>query len=431
MNKTIFLLSLIQIIICSKFPIYENIEQSPQGDEKAIEINNIDEYNNYIKNFDYIIALFHIDWCGHCKRFLPIFYKASSYKIVNSKWKFLSISCSLNRYICDNLKINRFPTIYVFQKHKLLNFEPTRELVPLLQFLLKLSTDPIIEINSKDEFFKDYGYFSPIIDIPKDGNNENFITCVKNYANNEFILDFFFGFLNNSTLKKPTITFDNDGLPVSLEWDGYCENVGSFLYENKYPLISKIDSMFIKEMGDDPRIIVMLITYPNNENINKFINNAYKKISFNYRKYVFGYVNYTEDQEISKYFNIKLFNENEIKVLVYDYAQEFYYINPLTLVLNEGNEKLITENIESIVSNMDRLDFTSGSTAKDFLNKLGLLNMSPTKQIIVVGSILFGVLGILVLLVYCSSNKNIDIDLDDEDNKNLILNKNGVRQKIN
>ena len=57
--------------------------------------------------------------------------------------------------------------------------------------------------------------------------------------------------------------------------------------------------------------------------------------------------------------------------------------------------------------------------------------MSPTKQIIVVGSILFGVLGILVLLVYCSSNKNIDIDLDDEDNKNLILNKNGVRQKIN
>ena len=423
MNKIFFSLLLIQIIICSKFPIYEKIEESSQGDEKVVDIKNIDEYNNYIKNFDNVIVLFHIDWCVHCKKFIPIFYKASSYKIVNSKWKFLKMSCSLNKHICDYLKIDKFPTISVYKQHKLLNIEPTHELVPLLEFLLKVSSDSIIEINSKDEFIKNYGSFSPIIEIPTGENNENFISCIKKYANNEYMNNFYFGLLKNSNTKNAKITFDNDGFPISFEWDEYCENVGNFLYENKYPLISKIDTVFLKEMKDDPRIILMLITYPSNEDVKIFLNNVYKNIALRYRRYVFGYVDYEEEKDIPKYFNVQLFSENELKIVVYDYEKEMHYINSLIFILNERSEKLISQNIEWIAASIPKLELTSGSGMKDFLYKFGLLNMSPTKQIIVILSILFGFLGLMILLAFCCSKKNIGTNFDEDNN--------GTKQKIN
>ena len=94
MDKTslLLLVSFIAMISCDVlYPKNKDIEKFPKDKEpKSIVISSLNELNTYLKNYDHIIAVFHMDWCGHCRHFLPIFDDASSYQIVK-KWKFLKL----------------------------------------------------------------------------------------------------------------------------------------------------------------------------------------------------------------------------------------------------------------------------------------------------------------------------------------------------
>ena len=161
----ILFIILINSIFNSKFPLNEKIEDFERNENKTINIQSKEEYLNYIKNYNNIIALFHVNWCGHCQQFLPVLDIASSYKIVNKNWIFLKIDCSNYSNICSYLNIHRYPTIRIYKDKQLLFMEAPRELVPLLEFLRKLSSNPFIEVKSKKDFLSKYGEFSPLIEI--------------------------------------------------------------------------------------------------------------------------------------------------------------------------------------------------------------------------------------------------------------------------
>ena len=109
-----------------------------------------------------------------------------------------------------------------------------------------------------------------------------------------FIQTFYFG-INETKDYKEKIVFDKENYPISYLLDGICQNAIDFLNVNKYPLLTKVDKYLLKELDDEPRILLTLIIFPNNTKINYFIFSMYKKLSFDKRKYIFGYVNYTED----------------------------------------------------------------------------------------------------------------------------------------
>ena len=418
-KSQIFFILIIKIIFCFKFPLNEKIEESEQGNIKSINIESTEEYLNYIKSYDYIISLFHVDWCGHCQQFLPVLDKASSYKILNKKWIFLKIDCSKYPNICTNVGIERYPTIKLYKKKELLHIETPRELVPLLELLNKLSGSSIIKVSSKNEFFEKYGDFSPLIEIlPQYKGKEqesDFYNCVMNLANNEFIENFYFGIVD-STDNKEKIVFDYNGSNISYVWDGNCKNAIEFLYENKYPLLSKINSYFLSEIAKDSKILIFLITFPQNIKINNFIFSFFKKLSYDNRQYVFGYADYNEDKDISKYFNLKLNNINEIKLIIYDFNQRMHYIHNETFNIIIKNEIEIINEIRNIVKDINNLKYTTGSKIKDWINRFGFEKMSTNKQIIVVGIFVFGLLGIIFLFSYFSNSKdNSDSDSDEDD----------------
>ena len=72
---------------------------------------------------------------------------------------------------------------------------PPRELGPFLEYLLKISSNPIIEVdnNSIEQFYKDYGTFSPIIKY--NSKNMDFISCIKDLAKKDFLTEYYFSFL--------------------------------------------------------------------------------------------------------------------------------------------------------------------------------------------------------------------------------------------
>ena len=186
----------------------------------------------------------------------------------------------------------------------------------------------------------------------------------------------------------------------------------------------------MKEIADDLQILIFLITFPQNKKINDFIFSSFRKISYENRQYVFGYSDYNEDKDIRNYFNLKLNNTNEIKLVIYDFNERMHYIHKKTFNINMHNEIEIFNEIQNLIKNINNLKYTSGSIIKDWIAKIGFEKMSSIQQIIFVGIFVFIILGLL-FFCSCLSGSNNDDDsesFEDEDNEG---DENSNEEKIN
>ena len=368
---------------------------------------------------DYVISIFHADWCGHCKRFLPVFDEASRYKIINNKWKFLKIPCSKYELLCNSFSINGYPTIKTFKESKEILKRPPRELDTFLEYLIKISNSPFVgvENNNISQFYKDYGTFSPIIEY--NSKKKNFMACLNDLAAKEFLTEYYFGLIKKDEGKDEKIIFDFDKNPLIYFWNENCEDVKLFLNNNLFPLVSNIDISFMRKMNRYGKTIFMIFYNSNNNKMNNFLKIQYKNISKDNRNLVFGYVKNNQDKDISNYFKITLSKETEIQILIYNFDKEISYKHPINYDLNIINEEEIEINIRELLKNINNLPFTSGSKFKDFFRKIGLTDMSPTTTIILF-VVVFGILILILcyLIFFCDSEDNYE-DLNAEEEKLL------------
>ena len=185
----------------------------------------------------------------------------------------------------------------------------------------------------------------------------------------------------------------------------------NLLYENKYSLLNEINSNFLKEISLDLKIIIFVVTFMKNKKINDFVFSDMKNISYYNRKYIFGYSDYNSDKYISKFFNFNLNNSNEMKLIIYDFKRGMYYIHDKLFNIDIDNKKEIINQIQNLINNMNSLKFTSGSKFKDLFSFIKFEEMSPQKQMIVMGIfvlILIGVIYILFSLSGSSEGTNND-----------------------
>jgi len=419
----IFLISELPFVSLRTFPLMKKeMEYQEITEIKSINIKSYEEYNNYLKNNDYIIALFHANWCGHCKRFKPIFDKASSYSLLNKKWLFLKIDCTSNSYICKVINIQFYPTIKIYKEKNLLNKQPPRELNSLIKFLYKISDNPIIKINSKKIFFEKYGEYSPLIEYKKDNNESEFINCINKLANNDFLEDYYFGIYESEKNKEKIIfNYDNNNnnlsnsMNIFYEWDGHCTNAFEFLYKNKYPLLNEINQEFLEEMSMDFKILIFVVTFLKNKIINEFIFSSLKNISFNNRKYLFGYADYINDNFVKKFFNVNLNDTNEMQLIIYDFNRGMYYIHDKIFKFENQNKKTILDEIENLINNMNKLKFSSGSKIRDFFSFINFEEMSPYEQVIVVGIFVLILLVIIYILFHFSGQENNNNEQEEDE----------------
>ena len=434
----IFIFSLISTTISIHYPIYENIFNSKRGKVKAIDIETYETYLDYIKNHDYVVGYFHSDYCPECEEFLPILDEASTYKILNKKWVFIKIDCARNSNACLNNGVDQFPNAEIYRNHEIVDAELPTDLVPLLELLYKLSSEPLIEIKSKEDFYANYTYYSPIVEVDKlpikkeklkknkndddddddeesdkpeetDINEEidDFYQCIKKIANEDFIKNFYFGIMETKDFKEK-IVFDNENFPVTYLWDGICDNAINFLRENKYPLLSQVDQYFLKELEDESRLLVSLMTFPQNEKINYLLNSLYKKLAYENREYIFGYIDYVEDPDIfNNSFKIELNNTNEIQLIINDFIDRSHYIHKPVFSLENQTDVEIIDEIKKILLNITNLKFETGSKFQDFINKLGINKMNNTQQVIL---IIVMIIFLVILVYFCGSPEDLEDD---------------------
>ena len=434
----IFFFSLFSAIISIHYPVYGNLFNSKRGKVKAIDIESYETYLDYIKNHDYVVAFFHSDYCPECEEILPILDEASTYKILNKKWSFLKMDCARNSHVCMNNGVDQFPNAEIYRNHEIVDAELPHDLLPLLELLYKLSTEPLIEIKTKEEFFKNYTYYAPIVEVDKlpekkekkkkqkkdddddddedadkpveNNNNEeidDFYQCIKKAANEDFIKTFYFGVMETKDYKEK-IVFDNENYPVTYLWDGVCDNAINFLRENKYPLLSKVDKFYLKELEDESRLLVTIVTFPQNEKINYFIFSLYKKLAFENRKHIFGYVDYIEEPDLfNNSFKIELNDTNEIQFIINDFIDRSYYIHKPVFNIENQTDVEIIEEMKKILLNITNLKFETGSKFQDFINRLGINKMNNTQQVIL---IIVMIIFLVILVYFCGNPEDLDDD---------------------
>lgn len=93
-----------------------NSEYQPQQNINApIEIpgDSIIHYEDAIKIDKPIVALFYVDWCGYCRKFMPVFGEIA--KKYTDKYTFAAINCDNPQYsdVIKEFHIMGFPSLFI------------------------------------------------------------------------------------------------------------------------------------------------------------------------------------------------------------------------------------------------------------------------------------------------------------------------------
>ena len=388
-----------------KYPINKDLLSSEKGEISSIEISKKSEFDKYVLDNKYVISIFHADWCGHCKRFLPVFDETSKYKIISNTWKLLKIPCSKYNSICEAFHIEGYPTVKVFINSKEMNkVSPPRDKELFFEFLIKVSSEPLINITNKQDFFNNYGTFSPLIEYNK--KNDEFITCIKTLANSyEFLSEYYFGINPVSNEESEKIIFDFDDNSVIFNYKGNCDEVKKFLKNNKYPLISEASFNLMRKMNRDRIRQILIIFYnSNNDIINKFIENEYKKISKDNREIVFAYSYINQKKDLANYFKIELNKETEFEIFIYDFSKEKFYKHKI-LDTNIINIEQTKEEIINIIKNINKIYFTTNSKIMNFISD---------HKFLMAGFVILLVVGITYLICCCDVDEYEEIDENED-----------------
>ena len=413
-----FLVISIHIISSSKYPIYNNISNSEFDNIKTILIKSKEKYLDFILKSNYIISLTEYSIKEKEPKIISVFDKISSYKILKD-WNFLRIQCYEMNDLCDLLSKNitnkTLPSIKIYiksQEIKTSKIIVDFDISDFLELLLKLSTNPIVEIknNNINDFYEKYGKFSPLVYYNE--KNTEFISCINLLAKKKYFKNFYFGVysMNITELetKKERIVFDNDNMPIRMTWERDCDDVAQFLGQNIYPLLSKIDNELINNLIIDQKILVTLVGFTStNEKIINFINNEFKKLAYTYRDLVFGYYFYNELEENNYIMNKTKFkfisqDINGMKIVLYNFLEDLHYIYPIVYKINSTNADYIFNRMNNIILNYPNLPFSCGSFLEDMLRKTGIYNFfnDKNKMIALCSTIIIIILGLLYLCIF-------------------------------
>ena len=426
--RILLFINIFELISSLRYPINQNLDNST-GEIGLIEIETRKSFINYTKEGK-AISLFYANYCKYCKYLLEIFKWASTYSNV-SDWKFLSVNCTKRQLICHNLNITRYHTIKTYINKIELPYQAPLELIPLLEFLIKLSTPSLIEINKSNisGFYSNYGYFSPIIEYKS--NNNSFYKCISNLAENNHKTNFYFGIkkiselniTNNNSIEEKII-IDNNGAPFIHIWDNNCSNVDYFLKEHIFPLITIVnEASFFYELNKAKKLLVMLYGFLSNNKTQIFYDKYYKYLAHEKNKYIFSFLNYTNTKQINHYFNVRLYSDSELKLIIFDFNQSKYYSHPMIYDVNYNKPEEIISDFNFILSNLSNIQFTTGYFLKDILNKYGIYEITNKFSLILcIVTILFTVFITLSCTYFCK--KYCPSEIEDNDNNNIEKNAN-------
>ena len=106
------------------------VNQNNQQNDDTFDDNNKTNDNNKKNDTKNTLVLYHAEWCGHCKNFLPTWRE---FVKQHPEIKTEDIECSNNK--CEN--IEGFPTVILFKDNQQIQYNGERTIDGLYNFIQK------------------------------------------------------------------------------------------------------------------------------------------------------------------------------------------------------------------------------------------------------------------------------------------------------
>ncbi|KAF5516927.1 Protein disulfide-isomerase [Colletotrichum siamense] len=205
-----------------------------------------DDFNDFIKTNDLVLAEFFAPWCGHCKALAPEYEEAAT-SLKEKNIKLVKVDCTEEADLCQEYGVEGYPTLKVFRGPESISpYSGQRKAAAITSYMVKQSL-PAVSILTKDTLdeFKtaDKVVLVAYIDASDKASNETFTKVAEKHRDT-----YLFGGVNDAAVaeaegvKAPAIvlykSFDEGKATFTEKFDA--EAIESFAQTAATPLIGEV-----------------------------------------------------------------------------------------------------------------------------------------------------------------------------------------------
>ncbi|OJD25315.1 protein disulfide-isomerase domain [Blastomyces percursus] len=214
--------------------------------ESDVHVLTKDNFSDFIKSHDLVLAEFYAPWCGHCKALAPE-YESAATKLKAKNIALVKIDCTAEGELCQQHEVEGYPTLKIFRG--LDNVKPysgprksgaitsfmTKQSLPSVS---KVTADNIEDVKTLDKVVV-IGYFA---EDDKE-SNESFTAVAEELRD-----DFLFAATNDAKLaaaedvNPPAVILfkDFDDRKEIFKGEFFQEDISSFVKLASMPLVGEI-----------------------------------------------------------------------------------------------------------------------------------------------------------------------------------------------
>ena len=324
--------------------------------ENGVIILNDQNFLQSIADFNKLMILFYAPWCGHCKKLLPEYEKASN-ALKKEKIALAKIDAESNRRTSQMYGIESYPTIKVFIKQKEYTYDGERNEESIIYYMRKMSSDVLIKVNNTeqaDKILKE-NYASIILF----GNDQKIVSEFE--ASGRVNRDINFIQIDNDDVikylngTKDTISIykSDDNEWIQYNNDIYDDDINDFIDLYAGPKIYYWDESGIKIVFQKNKPSLFFFADPSDDKYNdyeKLLNELHPKI-FKKVKIVMLNNKDGEEKRISDFIGVKdsdlpcvkIIHSTQYRVKKYSLKKEINESNIIEFVNEFSDNKLIPE----------------------------------------------------------------------------------------
>ncbi|KLJ13380.1 protein disulfide-isomerase A1 [Blastomyces silverae] len=214
--------------------------------ESDVHVLTKDNFSDFIKSNDLVLAEFYAPWCGHCKALAPE-YETAATELKAKNIALAKIDCTTEGELCQEHEVEGYPTLKIFRGlDNVKQYSGPRKSGAITSFMTKQSLPAVSEVTADN--IEDVKTLDKIVVIGYFAEDDKASSEIFSAVAEDLRDDFLFAATNDAKLataedvKQPSVILykDFDDRKETFKGDFFQEDISSFVKLASIPLVGEI-----------------------------------------------------------------------------------------------------------------------------------------------------------------------------------------------